>query len=231
MISAMLLLGLKPIEIIARVLSKNLFQKIGRVSMVGIAGGAAIFNFDVIEKELREIFTEKIGLVPTFAQFYKITNANFVCGVYDATNHKTEFLSKDTFPDMCVLTAIRASCAYPLLFDPVYIDNRVYVDGGVGDNYPITWALSKFPGSAISVYIITKLKAITKDTSRLLSIKEILSVVIRKPDQVELERNKSRVSVVKIHLEKVNFFDFSHNDRVYISQFDDGFRLCKLNTK
>lgn len=231
LVSALLLLGLKPIEILARVLSKNLFQKIGRVSMVGIAGGAAIFNFDVIEKELEAIFMEQLGIVPTFEQFYNITNVNYVCVAYDATSHKCVFFSKDTFPDVSVLKAIKASCAYPLLFDPVYIDDCVYIDGGVGDNYPITWALTKFPGPALSIYVITKLKPITKYTTRLVSVKEILSVIIRKPDQIEIKNNEGKINIVKIHLEKINFFDFSHNDHVYITQFDDGNKLCKLNFK
>src|SRR5690625_7590378 len=30
-----------------------------------------------------------------------------------------------------------ASGAYPTLFDPVYIDGELYIDGGVRNNYPV----------------------------------------------------------------------------------------------
>lgn len=230
LLSLLLLIGMKPIEILAKVLSKNVFSKVGRVSMSGIAGGAAIFNFNIIEDELGALLVKKIGTVPTFKELYALTTINFVCCAYDATNHKSVFFSKDHSPDLSVLDAIKASCAYPLLFEPVYLNGCVYVDGGVGNNYPISWALKHFPGEALSVYVVTKLKPITKDTPRLVSIKELLSVVIRKPDLLEVEQNKN-VTVVKIQLDKINFFDFSHPDSIYLTQFEDGLNLCKLNFK
>jgi NTE family protein len=48
--------------------------------------------------------------------------------VHDAFSHTTRVLERGD-----IATAIHASCAVPLLFHPVRIDGRIYVDGGVSD--------------------------------------------------------------------------------------------------
>jgi NTE family protein len=51
-------------------------------------------------------------------------------------NDKTIF-SFDQTPNVELWKAVRASCTYPLYFQPIEIDNDLYVDGGVSCNYPI----------------------------------------------------------------------------------------------
>ena len=49
--------------------------------------------------------------------------------VYDVFAFTTHVLSTGNLP-----TAIRASCAVPIMFQPVWIDNRPYLDGGIRDH-------------------------------------------------------------------------------------------------
>lgn len=47
------------------------------------------------------------------------------------------YFSHKNFPDMPLLLAVRISISIPFYFIPIYYQNRLYVDGGVADNFPI----------------------------------------------------------------------------------------------
>lgn len=42
-----------------------------------------------------------------------------------------------TYPDLPVIKAVKMSSSIPLIFTPVYFENKFYVDGGVLMNYPL----------------------------------------------------------------------------------------------
>jgi len=48
-----------------------------------------------------------------------------------------EVFSYETYPDMPITIAVRASMAIPFFFTPVTYKGKMYVDGGVLNNYPI----------------------------------------------------------------------------------------------
>ena len=54
-------------------------------------------------------------------------------------------LSASTHPDLPVWKAIHMSAAVPGVFEPAYLDNGIYVDGGLRNNYPIGQCLA-MPG-------------------------------------------------------------------------------------
>ena len=55
----------------------------------------------------------------------------FLCMATDIVSGKVDKLDKGVFPK-----SIRASMAIPVLFDPVKIDNALYTDGGLLNNFP-----------------------------------------------------------------------------------------------
>jgi len=92
----------------------------------------------------------------TFMQLHQLalTNRKFKDLYIPATNltkQSLEIFSWETYPNMPIKTAVRASAAVPLYFGAVFIDSAgnvmehpgdqpydVYVDGGLLDNYPIS---------------------------------------------------------------------------------------------
>ena len=52
------------------------------------------------------------------------------------TGHQ-EIISHETHPNLPVVTAVRASMAYPFFFTPVKINDCYYVDGGLLNNFPV----------------------------------------------------------------------------------------------
>jgi predicted acylesterase/phospholipase RssA len=47
------------------------------------------------------------------------------------------YFSHNNYPNMPLLLAVRISISIPFYFIPIYFENRLYVDGGVVDNFPV----------------------------------------------------------------------------------------------
>jgi NTE family protein len=67
---------------------------------------------------------------------------------YDLLRFRTTLLH-----DGCLPTAIRASCTFPGLFQPVFIDNSPHIDGGVFDDIGLM-ALPGVPSSGLVVNVV-----------------------------------------------------------------------------
>jgi NTE family protein len=74
-----------------------------------------------------------------FIELAKITGKNFSVCVSNILDKKTEYFSLENTPELSVITAIRTSCGIPILFTPIEINNKLYVDGGIYDNFPINY--------------------------------------------------------------------------------------------
>lgn len=75
----------------------------------------------------------------TFLEFAKITGKNLVICVTNLTNICSEYWSVDTKPNYSIITALKASCCIPIVFEPIKIDDMLYIDGGLYNNCPISY--------------------------------------------------------------------------------------------
>ena len=76
----------------------------------------------------------------SFRDLHLRTGIKLVVCVTNVTDRRPEYLSVDTVPDMDVALALRMSCSVPLYFAAVRHGDKMYVDGAVSDNFPMTWA-------------------------------------------------------------------------------------------
>ena len=90
----------------------------------------------------------------TFAQLQKITGKNFVVCVTNLTSRKFEYWGAFNYPNMSVITAVRASMGVPLIFTPVEWNNDWYVDGGLLNNFPIDFVDQDALGTTLAINVI-----------------------------------------------------------------------------
>lgn len=74
----------------------------------------------------------------TFEDLLLEREVELVVVVCDTSTELPRFLSAHTTPDVAIADAVRASMAIPFLYEPVEIEGRMYVDGGVSLNFPLT---------------------------------------------------------------------------------------------
>lgn len=109
-------------------------------------------------------------LVKKLAHVRSITNFKqlpipFFCMATDIETGESVLLENGFLP-----LVLNASSALPTLFDPIEINGKLYVDGGVTNNYPVDELISKGVDFVIGVDVQSKLS----DRSNLLSASDIL---------------------------------------------------------
>ena len=89
--------------------------------------------------------TESIGMLSidnnfeniTMKELYNKTNKYLSITSVCLDTHEAVYISHETFPDIPVWKAILMSCSIPLIFKPVEWKDKLYIDGGLVDNFPL----------------------------------------------------------------------------------------------
>lgn len=139
----------------------------------------------------------------TFIDLAKLSGKNLVICVANLTKERQEFWSVDTTPNMQIITALRASCAIPIVFTPVRIDDNIFVDGGLYDNFPMDYFSNKTLRDILGVNIISK--GYQKNSNFMEYIKYIISSVMNKLCNKILEDNKDD-NMITLEFEDDNWF-------------------------
>lgn len=72
-----------------------------------------------------------------FAELYRRTRQELTVVVTNFTERRVEYWNRHTRPRMSVCAAVTCSMALPLFFTPVKLADGMYLDGGLGDNFPL----------------------------------------------------------------------------------------------
>ena len=101
-----------------------------------------LFDRKFIEIFFKPFFDAKdLSLDITMKEFYECTKIELHFFSLEINNFEVVNISHETYPDLQLLTAIHMSCAIPVIFSPVCIEDKCYVDGGVVCNYPLKYCI------------------------------------------------------------------------------------------
>jgi len=101
-----------------------------------------IFDIKIVEKCFKPLFDAKdISLDINMEEFYELTKIELHAYSFEINEYKVVDISYKTHPKIKVLQAIQMTCALPVLVSPVFIDNKCFMDGGVGCNYPLSFCI------------------------------------------------------------------------------------------
>ena len=132
----------------------------------------------------------------------------FFCIATDAETGESVILDKGNLAQ-----AVRASGALPSLFNPVYINNRMLIDGGVTNNYPI----NELKAKGVDVIIGVDVQDDLYDRKQLKSAPDIL-LQINNYRTIKAMKTKTKLTDVYI---KPNIKDFN------VVSFSAGHQIIK----
>jgi predicted acylesterase/phospholipase RssA len=92
----------------------------------------------------------------TFIEFAKITGNNLVICVSNLSKERSEYMCVNNTPDISVAKAVKISCSIPILYTPTTLNDDLYVDGGVYNNFPIDYFKDHSLKDILGINIITK---------------------------------------------------------------------------
>lgn len=126
----------------------NVF-KIDWTKLLDMIDNCGIFEKKVYISAFEPLFKgADVDIDITFEEFYQRTNIEFYVYASEINNFELECFSFRTHPQMKVIDACYASCSLPLLFKPLVVNKKTYMDGGLFLNYPVKACLEKMNAKA-----------------------------------------------------------------------------------
>jgi NTE family protein len=104
------------------------------INFYGINNGKKYKN--LLQYLLKE---KKYKIDITFKELYDETQINFIVVTSDISSSKLFYFNKDDTPNYSVINSIMASTCIPLIFQPIYYEDKILVDGGYFNNIKIRY--------------------------------------------------------------------------------------------
>lgn len=142
LIATLIVLNLKysEIEEIFLKLDMTNFKNITSENIMKFFDNYGVDDGSELRRIIQIIFSLKINNSnPTFKELYEITNKKLVICATCVNTMEIEYFSYDTNPDFYVADALMMSTCVPLLFKPIVINDKYYIDGGMTKHYPIDY--------------------------------------------------------------------------------------------
>lgn len=138
LIIGMYLMGYSPKELKEFTTSFD-YGKIKNINILNIVNNFGVDDCSKLEYVIDRMITAK-GLDEdiTLRDLYLKTNKKFIITSTCINTMTVEYISHENSPNMSLAKAIRMSISIPLFYTPCKYNNKLYVDGGLMDNYPMS---------------------------------------------------------------------------------------------
>ena len=101
-----------------------------------------LFTINSIELFYKPFFDSKdLSLQMTMKEFFEYTNIELHFFSLEINSFEIVDVSFKTFPDLPVIHAVYMSCSIPIIFCPFYIEDKIFVDGALISNYPLSYCI------------------------------------------------------------------------------------------
>lgn len=154
---------------------------------------------------------KKISRKITFKKLFNKFKKDLIITGVSVNDAKLHYFNHINTPDMEIITAIKISCSIPFIFKPVEYDNKVWIDGGCFNNYPIDYFIDKLD-DVIGISL--------EDDERLIEtfddipsyISQVFKCIIKGLNFGKYEKFNKNTIRIKVY-SKYNFFDITKEEK------------------
>lgn len=146
LIVLLLILGFSPRELFLSIYKIDNFLQIHDVkdkTIWTIFGNHGFMDIKCITREAKKLILEKMEKVPTFFELADKTGKHLYIPAANLSKMEVSVFSPETTPFMSCLEAVELSCNLPFIFSMNTYRGEVFVDGGLGDNFPYKYIENK----------------------------------------------------------------------------------------
>jgi predicted patatin/cPLA2 family phospholipase len=124
---------------------EKLFEEIGIENVLELYNNKGLINLHSIYVKKYTILFEAKGLssTVTMKEFYEYSGIEFNFITCDANHFTRVTISHKTHPDLELITVLCMTSAFPIIFTPIIIDDKCYIDGGIFSNYAVNICLQE----------------------------------------------------------------------------------------
>jgi predicted acylesterase/phospholipase RssA len=107
-------------------------------------GKKGIYDDSAFRQVFKPLFEAKdISLDITLKELYEYSKISIHIFAFEVVSFEKVELSHILTPDLPLIKALHMSCALPVVFSPVFLDGKCYIDGGLNRNYPLEECLQR----------------------------------------------------------------------------------------
>jgi NTE family protein len=163
---------------------------------------------------IRKKLVDICGGDPTFNEL----ETRIYISAFCLNTTETVYFSKDTHPNMKIIDAVCMSMTVPFIFACGKYEDRMYVDGGTKEEFPLTPFLDKKPHEVTCVRI--KMNKIYRETID--NPKQFVDVIVRSALS-NRETFQSPIEVIEVNVGDTDVFNFSMEYEEKIRLFNMGY--------
>ena len=148
-----------------------------------------------IERLIASILKQK-GFSPDVT-FAELSGTKFRCYATELQTTRVKEMSARATPDMKVVTAVRASMSFPLMFSPVKDGNTLLVDGGLLHNLPLVFLTEQEIQETLCVFFAVKPRPTAEPVEQVLDfVKYMYEAAIDMRNRPYLKKYRDRLIIV-----------------------------------
>jgi NTE family protein len=157
----------------------------------------------------------------TFKELYELTNKRLIITATCVNTMDIEYFDYQTTPDISIKKVLLMSISIPLIFKPIKLDNKYYVDGGLISHYPIDFFKDE-KDETIGVLVTSSLNKFMEINSIQDYIYNIMSCSFI--NLIKNCYNNYKENTVLVENNTVNFLDFNIEYNTKISLIEEGYK-------
>jgi NTE family protein len=159
----------------------------------------------------------------TFKELYEITQKNLIITATCINTMDIEYFDNEKTPDIPVLKALLMSIAIPIIFKPVKLGEKYYVDGGLIKHYPIDYFIEE-KEQTLGILVSNNLNTFTKINNIKDYIYNVMSCSFVNLVKNCYEDYKDNTILIE---DNTNFIDFDIEYNTKINLIDNAYNATK----
>jgi len=193
-----------------------------------------IYNKGINGEQMAAIFTKplltskELPIDITLQHLYDKTNIELCLTAVDLNSINgitTELISYKTYPNMTLNCALACTSAVPMIFKPVFYNNKCFIDGGMTNNFPLSLCIADTKCKHSEILAFSNIQ-----NNNVLKVRETSSIVeygriIMNKLHCEIETSKNQPVINNIlYIDQSDVFDIT----TWYSVLDSGDKRREL---
>ena len=171
-----------------------------------------IANLDAFMSVITILVKKKnISRKITFKKLFNKFKKDLIITGVSVNDVKLYYFNHINTPDMEILTAIKISCSIPFIFKPVEYNNKIWIDGGCFNNYPIDYFIDKLD-DVIGISLEDDEIFIETFNDVPSYITQVFKCILKGLNFGKYEKFKKNTIKIKVY-SKYNFFDIPREEK------------------
>lgn len=160
----------------------------------------------------------------TFKQLFTKTNKHLQIGISNITDNKFELWDHINNPNTSVITAVALSCNVPIVFQPTKINNKLYLDGGLLNNFPVNFIPNSQFKNTIAIASDSKYPDNFNNVFEYLG--KVIFIIASNNDKIRIDNYKNKLDIIVINSQD-NLLNFSIDKNTIIKRIKYGYDVTK----